>query len=125
MKNNNILGNKVKEVRKELRLTQEQLSKRMGISRSTLRDIETGKYKHINLELVDKLSKATNKPTSYFLEDEIEIDLGIYDVMDKVFEDIINKGLVVDDGKIDPRIKDDVIEILEATLALKKERLSK
>lgn len=125
MKNNNILGNKVKEVRKELRLTQEQLSKRMGISRSTLRDIETGKYKHINLELVDKLSKATNKPTSYFLEDEIEIDLGIYDVMDKVFEDIINKGLVEDDGKIDPRIKDDVIEILEATLALKKERLSK
>lgn len=125
MKNNNILGNKIKEVRKELRLTQEQLSKRMGISRSTLRDIETGKYKHINLELVDKLSKATNKPTSYFLEDEIEIDLGIYDVMDKVFEDIINKGLVEDDGKIDPRIKDDVIEILEATLALKKERLSK
>lgn len=125
MKNNNILGNKIKEVRKELRLTQEQLSKRMGISRSTLRDIETGKYKHINLELIDKLSKATNKPTSYFLEDEIEIDLGIYDVMDKVFEDIINKGLVEDDGKIDPRIKDDVIEILEATLALKKERLSK
>lgn len=125
MKNNNILGNKIKEVRKELRLTQEQLSKRMGISRSTLRDIETGKYKHINLELVDKLSKATNKPTSYFLEDEIEIDLGIYDVMDKVFEDIINKGLVEDDGKIDPCIKDDVIEILEATLALKKERLSK
>ena len=125
MKNNNVLGNKIKEVRKELRLTQEQLSKRMDISRSTLRDIETGKYKHINLELVDKLSKATNKPTSYFLEDEIEIDLGIYDVMDKVFEDIINKGLVEDDGKIDPRIKDDVIEILEATLALKKERLSK
>ena len=125
MKNNNVLGNKIKEVRKELRLTQEQLSKRMSISRSTLRDIETGKYKHINLELVDKLSKATNKPTSYFLEDEIEIDLGIYDVMDKVFEDIINKGLVEDDGKIDPRIKDDVIEILEATLALKKERLSK
>ena len=125
MKNNNILGNKIKEVRKELRLTQEQLSKRMDISRSTLRDIETGKYKHINLELIDKLSKATNKPTSYFLEDEIEIDLGIYDVMDKVFEDIINKGLVEDDGKIDPRIKDDVIEILEATLALKKERLSK
>ena len=125
MKNNNVLGNKIKEVRKELRLTQEQLSKRMGISRSTLRDIETGKYKHINLELIDKLSKATNKPTSYFLEDEIEIDLGIYDVMDKVFEDIINKGLVEDDGKIDPRIKDDVIEILEATLALKKERLSK
>lgn len=125
MKNNNILGNKIKEVRKELRLTQEQLSKRMGISRSTLRDIETGKYKHINLELIDKLSKATNKPTSYFLEDEIEIDLGIYDVIDKVFEDIINKGLVEDDGKIDPRIKDDVIEILEATLALKKERLNK
>lgn len=125
MKNNNVLGNKIKEVRKELRLTQEQLSKRMDISRSTLRDIETGKYKHINLELIDKLSKATNKPTSYFLEDEIEIDLGIYDVMDKVFEDIINKGLVEDDGKIDPRIKDDVIEILEATLALKKERLSK
>ena len=44
MKNNNVLGNKIKEVRKELRLTQEQLSKRMSISRSTLRDIETGRY---------------------------------------------------------------------------------
>ena len=46
MKNNNVLGNKIKEVRKELRLTQEQLSKRMSISRSTLRDIETGRDKH-------------------------------------------------------------------------------
>ena len=67
MKNNNILGNKIKEVRKELRLTQEQLSKRMGISRSTLRDIDTGKYKHINAGL------HFRKPKNKIEELELEI----------------------------------------------------
>ena len=125
MKNNNVLGNKIKEVRKELRLTQEQLSKRMSISRSTLRDIETGRYKHINLELIDKLSKATNKPTSYFLEDEIEIDLGIYDVMDNIFNEMIERDLVDNDGNFSPELNEKILEIVKATLALKKERLNK
>ena len=86
---------------------------------------ETGRYKHINLELIDKLSKATNKPTSYFLEDEIEIDLGIYDVMDNIFNEMIERDLVDDEGNFDESLNEKMLEIVKATLALKKERLNK
>lgn len=60
MKNiNKITGKKVKELREKLGLTQEQLAKQMGISRSSISLIENGE-KNLTLEEILKLSEILN-----------------------------------------------------------------
>lgn len=60
MKNiNKIAGKKIKELREKAGLTQEQLAKKMGISRSSLSLIENGE-KNLTLEEVLKFSQFLN-----------------------------------------------------------------
>lgn len=116
----NVLGNRVRNARKELRLTQEQFAKIANMTRSTIRDIETGKNKCTNLDMINKLVKATGKPVDYFLDDKIEINLGIYDAIDDIFTRMIEKGIKFEDVP-----QDQMMELLELTFNLKKERLNK
>jgi putative transcriptional regulator len=53
------LKNKIKEIRKKLGLTQEQLAKACGVARQTINCIENDKYDP-TLELAFKLSKVLN-----------------------------------------------------------------
>ena len=39
-----ILRNRLKEIRKEQRLSQDELAKMVGVSRNTIRSIETGQF---------------------------------------------------------------------------------
>jgi len=50
------LKNKIKEIRKKLGLTQEQLAKKCGVARQTINCIENDKYDP-TLELAFKLSR--------------------------------------------------------------------
>jgi transcriptional regulator with XRE-family HTH domain len=61
-----MLKDKVKESRKELQLTQEEFANKLGISRSYLGDIERGRLKGNNANLISKLSDVTGKPMEYF-----------------------------------------------------------
>ena len=64
-------------------------------------------------------------PHPYFLDEKIEIDLGIYEVMDKSFDKMLDMGLIDDNGEFDPMFNDMMLDLLKKTLALKKERLNK
>ena len=41
------MGYKIKERREELRMSQEELAQKSGVSRQTISNIETGKYENV------------------------------------------------------------------------------
>ncbi|KIO60899.1 helix-turn-helix transcriptional regulator [Caldifermentibacillus hisashii] len=53
------MKNKIKEIRKKLGITQEQLAEKCGVVRQTINCIENNKYDP-TLELAFKLSKTLN-----------------------------------------------------------------
>ena len=54
------MGSKVKEIREEKGMTQEELEKESGISRQTISAIENGKVKFSNSNTLLALAKALN-----------------------------------------------------------------
>ncbi len=56
-----VIENSVRECRKQLNLTQENLAELLGISRQTIYAIENKKY-NPSLELALKLGRLFNKP---------------------------------------------------------------
>lgn len=114
---------KVKECRKEMRLTQLEFSKKVGISRSYLADIERGCIKG-SVELISKLSEATNKPMSYFIDSENMI-VNSYDVLDKTIELLYRNEEISNEGVMSDWAKEMLMKVLEKEVALKIERLRK
>lgn len=53
------MKNKIRELRKEKKMTQEELSKKVGVSRQSIIAIESGKY-NPSLELAYNISKVFN-----------------------------------------------------------------
>jgi putative transcriptional regulator len=48
---------KIKELRKKLKITQEELAEKVGVTRQTINSLEKGRY-NPSLELAYKISKA-------------------------------------------------------------------
>jgi len=73
------IGKKIKELRKEKKITQDELAKNVGISRQTLSKLENGKIHKISLQLFVKLLDELDseleivpkKPFFYFDVSEI------------------------------------------------------
>ena len=61
--------NRIGKVRKELQITQEELSFRTDIPQSEISRIENGKKKHIELETGIKIARALGKPVEYIFPD--------------------------------------------------------
>lgn len=51
----------IKAIRKELNLTQKEFANKLGISRSNLSDIENGRNKCHNTDIILKISKISGK----------------------------------------------------------------
>ena len=119
------IGNKIRDVRKELGLTQTEFAKKIGSTRSTVSDLEKGINKGGNFKLINNIAKVSHKPLSYFIDEDSNFQLGIYDVMDNIFNEMIERDLVDDNGDFDASLNEKILEIVKATLALKKERLNK
>lgn len=119
------IGNKIREARKELGLTQTEFAKKIGSTRSTVSDLEKGINKGGNFKLINNIAKVSHKPLSYFIDEDSNFQLGIYDVMDNIFNEMIERDLVDDEGNFDESLNEKMLEIVKATLALKKERLNK
>ena len=67
-----IIRNKLRELRARYRLTQEELTKKVGVTRQTIIAIENGKYLP-SLKLAFKLAKAFNmKIDDIFYPEECE-----------------------------------------------------
>ena len=119
------IGNKIREARKELGLTQTEFAKKIGSTRSTVSDLEKGINKGGNFKLINNIAKVSHKPLSYFIDEDSNFQLGIYDVMDNIFNEMIERDLVDDEVNFDESLNEKILEIVKATLALKKERLNK
>lgn len=65
-----MLGDKVKELRKKLKITQQKLAEIIGVSQSTIGMIEGNKQGASNETLI-KLASALNTTVDYLLSDEI------------------------------------------------------
>ena len=59
MDNKKLLGKRIKEIRKNHKLTQEQLSEMVGIETSSLSGIESGRF-FPSLHVLDKMSSVLN-----------------------------------------------------------------
>lgn len=113
-----MLKNKVKEVRKEMGLTQEEMAKKLNISRSYLGDIERGRLKGTNVKIISKLSDITGKPMEYFLGKDVEVRQ--YDILDSAIDLLIEKDLIDTNGDIkDETSKEILWNILKKEIQLK------
>ncbi len=61
------MKNKIKELRKQLGLRQEDMAKELGVSRQTINAIENNKY-NPTLELAMKLAKLLKTPVEEIFE---------------------------------------------------------
>jgi len=61
-------GQKVKAIRKENGLSQEELATKSGLHRTYISDIERGD-RNVSLKNVEKLAKALRIPIDYLLKD--------------------------------------------------------
>lgn len=62
------MGEKIKELRMEAGLTQEQLAERCGLSRATINAIENGKYDSVIVKTLAKIADALGVTLNIFLE---------------------------------------------------------
>lgn len=64
------MKNKLKEIREELEISQEELSKKSGVSRTTISELETGKTNVITNVTLEKLANALDrKVTDIFFQE--------------------------------------------------------
>ena len=98
-----LIGDRVKRLRKEKKLTQKALGEKVGISRSYLADIEGNRY-NPSADTIKSLATALNVDVNYFLTDD-ETQLPLLTLKDekdiaKDLEDIMNKLESQSDGPL-------------------------
>ncbi len=101
-------SDKIKNLRFEKKLTQEEIAEKVGIGQSTYAQYESGKRKP-SPEKLEKLAKVLNVSPNYLLgwEDESNMDkMTIY--IDKLIENTVNEKIVW--KYIEPYLDDDDIE---------------
>ena len=52
------MGYKIRERREELRMTQEELAQKAGVSRQTISSLETGKYENVLVSTLSAIALA-------------------------------------------------------------------
>jgi len=62
------IGTKIRKLREDKKLSQNELALELGISQTTLHNIEIGASQKINFLLMDKISRIFDKDLDYFLE---------------------------------------------------------
>lgn len=65
------LGEKIKKLRKNYRMTIKDLSDKSGVGKSTISEIETGKVKNPKSETLSKLAKALNVTVDSLLTEKM------------------------------------------------------
>ena len=71
------IGTKIRKLREAKNLSQNDLALELGISQTTLHNIEIGVPQKISFLLMDKISQIFDKDLDYFLEDNSTINNNI------------------------------------------------
>lgn len=109
----NMIGNRIKERRKELKITQSQIQQETSISSGNLSCIENGKYLPSALALLE-LSKILNCSVDWILtgQSSISEDLDFLDIREK---ELLNRF-----RKLSEEDKDELIGIIDLKLRKRK-----
>lgn len=86
------LGEKLKEAREYLDLSQDEVAKKIGIARAAISLIETGQRKVDALELKE-FARIYQRPISYFTDDEVvaEAAANRFDYLPRAFQELSEK----------------------------------
>jgi transcriptional regulator with XRE-family HTH domain len=65
------IGTKIRKLREDKKMSQNELALQLGISQTTLHNIETGNPRKIDFLLMDKVCNIFDKDFSYFVNDYV------------------------------------------------------
>lgn len=116
-----LLKDKVKQYRTNNKLTQKEFANKLGISRGYLGDIESGKVKG-NIKILKALSNATGTDINYWVNENEDITLNNYEVLNSIIDNYIEIGLIKKDGTFSDEIGKTLLEVLKKEIELKLER---
>ena len=111
---------KLKQVRKNIGLTQAQFADKAGFSRSTISEYENGTRK-ITLDAIQKIAAATNTSTSDWIEEDSNIDnidIKAFDGLKMVIKALYESGQITNDGKISKSNKELLYKMLDQEIPL-------
>lgn len=109
-----MLGDKVKLLRKEMKITQQKLAETIGVSQSTIGMIEGNKQGASNETLI-KLASTLNTTVDYLLSDNIEeIDFNNKKNIESKIEDDDIRRIERARSKMDPKNKEKMMKILRS-----------
>lgn len=90
-----MIGSRIKELRKQKRLTITELAKRAGVSKSYLSYIERDVQKNPSLQFLTKISKPLDTSIEYLLGEE-KNDITTNEILDKEWTKLLMNA--IDDG---------------------------
>lgn len=119
-----MLKDKMKTLRKKLGITQQQLADYLGVSRSYVGDLETGRLKGTNSQIISKLARLSGESMEYFLEDNVAIKQ--YEILDNAINMLIDNNLIDEAGNVRDKASEDILlSILKKEILMKIERRNK
>ncbi len=108
-----MLGDKVKLLRKGMKLTQQKLAETIGVSQSTIGMIEGNKQGASNDTLI-KLATALNTTVDFLLSDNMEEVSTKYNNNEAIIEDDDIRRIERARKKMDPKNKEKMMKILRS-----------
>lgn len=111
---NLIIGLKMKEIREKLKMSQDDLSKILGISKSLISRIELGSIDSLQHATIIKLAEELNINLSWLLFDEGEMIGGIVDVKELQSKIIAMESLLNEKDDEIHRLKNQVDILIKA-----------
>lgn len=115
---------RLKEYRQREKLTQKELGNKLGLSHTTISEMESGKNKG-SIKVLKKLADISGLSLTYWTGEEEGFIKNPYEALDTFIETLIEIGQIEQDGKIPLKYKDIILELLENEIALKIERSKK
>jgi len=108
------IGTKIRKLREGKKLSQNELALELGISQTTLHNIEIGASQKINFLLMDKISRIFDKDLDYFLENNT-VNINVKE----------NKGQVsYKNGTVNNNYPEFLLDELKKLLAEKDEQIA-
>ncbi|EQC1537798.1 helix-turn-helix domain-containing protein [Clostridium botulinum] len=112
------LGERLKELRNEAKLSQKDLAKKLGLSSSTVGMIESGKRKG-NKETIQKIANFFEVSIDYLYGNDIEEITKTESLIDNFLDRLIEEDIIQDANNIDSATENMILNAIKAEIALK------
>ena len=89
---------KLKQLRKNMGLTQSQFADKAGFSRSTISEYENGTRK-ITLEAIQKLANITSTNASDWIDEDVDVNISAFDGLKMVINALYENGDLNEKGE--------------------------